>query len=111
MKYEIDIKYFIKNYFDGGANISGKNEGLSTRLTECAPISIHGYNHFLHVPLPKAMCEVKILRTALGVMQEPYNFIGENTKRRSMFQDLINLADDTISMTLKSLHTVRSTCR
>ena len=31
-KYEIDIKYFVKNYFDGAANISGNNKGLSTRL-------------------------------------------------------------------------------
>ena len=57
------------------------------------------------------MGEVQILRNALGVMHKLYNSIKESTKRHSIFQEPLNLADYKNSITLKSLSITRWACR
>ena len=55
--------------------------------------------------LEETMSKVKILRNALRLIQELYNFIERSTKRHAKFQELMHLADDQSLIRLKSSST------
>ena len=53
------------------------------------------------------MSDIKILRNALGIIEELFKFIDVRTKWHFMFQELIDLANNESSIILKSCITTR----
>ena len=64
--------------------MSSKNKDILTKLREFAPFSIyiHCYGHLLNVTLQKTLSEVKILRNALGVIEE-WNYLTSSKEVRN----------------------------
>ena len=56
------------------------------------------------------MTDVEPIRNALGTIQSLYNFLEASPKRHRMFQD-IEIDEDHINLTLKSLSVTRWSCR
>ena len=59
--------------------------------------------------LEEAISGFKVLRNALGVRQDLFNFNEGSTERHGMFQELINLAGDKSLITLKPISATRWT--
>ncbi|CAH3142285.1 unnamed protein product [Pocillopora meandrina] len=56
------------------------------------------------------MTEIEMLRNALGIIQSLYNFLHGSTKRHALFKD-IEVHEEDVALTLKSLSTTRWSCR
>ena len=56
------------------------------------------------------MTEIETLRNALGTIQSLYNFLHGSTKRHALFKD-IEVHEEDVALTLKSLSTTRWSCR
>ncbi|XP_015750834.1 PREDICTED: uncharacterized protein LOC107330786 [Acropora digitifera] len=56
------------------------------------------------------MTENETLRNALGTIQSLYNFLHGSTKRHALFKD-IEIHEEDVALTLKSLSTTRWSCR
>ena len=97
---------------DGTANMSGICKGLATRMKECSPLGIyvHCYGHLLNLALQDTMTEIETLRNALGTVQSLYNFLHGSTKCHTLFKD-IEVHEEDVALTLKSLSTTRWSCR
>ncbi|XP_068756927.1 zinc finger MYM-type protein 1-like [Montipora capricornis] len=106
------INNIIAECFDGAANMSGIRKGLATRMKECSPLGIyvHCYGHLLNLALQNTMTENETLGNALGTIQSLYNFLHGSTKRHALFKD-IEIHEEDVALTLKSLSTTRWSCR
>ena len=82
------------------------------RMKECSPLGIyvHCYGHLLNLALQDTMTEIETLRNALGTIQSLYNFLHGSTKRHALFKD-IEVHEEDVALTLKSLSTTRWSCR
>ena len=98
--------------FDGAANMSGIRKGLATRMKECSPLGIyvHCCGHLLNLAFQDTMTEIETLRNALGTIQSLYNFVHGSTKRHALFK-AIEVHEEDVTLTLKSLSTTRWSCR
>ena len=92
--------------------MSGIRKSLATRTKECSPLGkyVHCYGHLLHLALQDTMTEIETLRNALGTIQSLYNFLHGSTKRHALFKD-IEVHEEDVALTLKSLSTTRWSCR
>ena len=111
-KLDLRLENIIAECFDGAANMSGIRKGLATRMKECSPLGIyvHCYGHLLNLALQDTMTEIETLRNALGTIQSLYNFLHGSTKRHALFKD-IEVHEEDVALTLKSLSTTRWSCR
>jgi hypothetical protein len=98
--------------FNGAANMSGVHKGLATRMKECSPlvVYVHCYSHLLNLALQDSMTSIESARNALGMVQKLYTFLEASPKRHRIFQDL-EIEEDHINLTLKSLSATRWLCR
>ncbi|XP_068703729.1 zinc finger MYM-type protein 1-like [Montipora foliosa] len=94
------------------AECFGIRKGLAKRMKECSPLGIyvHCYDHLLNLALQDTMTENETLRNTLGTIQSLYNFLHGSTKRHALFKD-IEIHEEDIALTLKSLSTTRWSCR
>ena len=111
-KLDLRLKNIIAECFDGAANMSGICKGLATLMKECSPLGIyvHCYGHLLNLALQDTMTEIETLRNAVGTIQSLYNFLHGSTKRHALFKD-IEVHEEDVALTLKSLSTTRWSCR
>ena len=111
-KLDLRLENIIAESFDGAANMSGIRKSLATRTKECSPLGIyvHCYGHLLHLALQDTMTEIETLCNALGTIQSLYNFLHGSTKRHALFKD-IEVHEEDVALTLKSLSTTRWSCR
>ena len=111
-KLDLRLENIIAECFDGAANMSGIRKGLATRMKECSPLGIyvHCYAHLLNLALQDTMSEIETLRNALGTTQSLNNFLHGSTKRHALFKD-IEIHEEDVALTLKSLSTTRWSCR
>jgi len=87
-------------------------KGVAARMKECSPrgIYVHCYGHLLNLALQDTMKEIEPLRNALGIIQSLYNFLEGSPKRHAVFKS-VDLEDDLLVLTLKSLSVMRWSCR
>ena len=88
------------------------HKGLATRMKECSPlvVYVHCYGHLLNLALQDSMTSIESARNALGTVQKLYTFLEASPKRHRIFQDL-EIEEDHINLTLKSLSATRWSCR
>ena len=112
LKARLKVVFNFLFGFDGAANVSGIRKGLATRMRECSPLGIyvHCCGHLLNLALQDTMTEIETLRNALGTIQSFYNFVHGRTKRHALFK-AIEVHEEDVGLTLKSLSTTRWSCR
>ena len=111
-RLDLRLENSIAECFDGAANMSGICKGLATRMKEYSPLGIyvHCYGHLLNLALQDTMTEIETLRNAVGTIQSLYNFLHGSTKHHALFKD-IEVHEEDVALTLKSLSTTRWSCR
>jgi hypothetical protein len=108
----LKLEDIVGECFDGAANMSGVHKGLATHMKECSPlvVYVHCYGHLLNLALQDSMTSIQSARNALGTVQKLYTFLEASPTRHRIFQDL-EIEEDHINLTLKSLSATRWSCR
>lgn len=107
----LNFKNLIGQSFDGAANMSGKFQGLATRIKEVAPkaIYIHCYAHRLNLAVEASCSHFVVVRDTLYIAQSLYKFIEGSTKRHGQFQNMLDKESNI--RVLKKLCETRWSCR
>lgn len=95
--------------YDGGANMSGKFNGVQARLKQLQPLAVymHCAAHKLNLAIVKA-CSLSSVRNMMGVVSNITNFVRESAKRLEiMKRSILEKHPEAKRVKLKSLSDTR----
>ena len=108
---DLNLEDIVGQCYDGAANMTGINKGLSARMKKTSPLAIyvHCYGHLLNLAIQDTMTNIEPLRHTLATIQSLYNFLEGSPKRHAKFHN-IKVDGKPIVLTLKSLSVTRWSC-
>ncbi|XP_063623118.1 52 kDa repressor of the inhibitor of the protein kinase-like [Cydia splendana] len=84
----LDITFCRGQAYDGGANMSGKIQGVQARISSIQPLAVftHCASHRLNLALSTA-CTVPSIRNAVGVISSVATFFRESAQRIHLLRE------------------------
>lgn len=101
----LNIKYFRGQGYDGGANMSGKYQGVQAQILKIQHLALytHCASHCLNLSISKA-CSVVLIRNVVGNIQEVITFFRASPKRMLLLKTtLMKVLPNFKSFRLKSV--------
>jgi len=97
----LNIKYLRGQGYDGGANMSGKYQGVQAQILKIQHLAL--YTHCLNLSISKA-CSIVLIRNVVGNIQEVITFFRASPKRMLHLKTtLTNVLPNSKSCRLKSV--------
>lgn len=109
----LDIKNCRGQAYDGASNMTGRLNGVATRVKSITPaaVSIHCVAHSLQLCLQDATAASIPIRNALNIASDLHNLIKISPKRSAFFQAIANDFNSGDITTLKPICGTRWTVR
>ncbi|XP_022164655.1 52 kDa repressor of the inhibitor of the protein kinase-like [Myzus persicae] len=101
----LNIKYLRGQGYDGGANMSGKYQGVQAQILKIQHLALytHCASHCLNLSISKA-CSVVLIRNVVGNIQEVITFFRASPKRMLLLKTtLMKVLPNSKSFRLKSV--------
>ncbi|CAH1724767.1 unnamed protein product [Aphis gossypii] len=99
--YQLSLKNLRGQGYDGGSNMSGRNNGVQALILKDQPLAVytHCFNHKLNLCISKA-CEIQAIRNLVGIVGSISVFLSTSAKRTNIMLEIIS-KDDSVPVPQK----------